>query len=435
MTLIPFGPLCRSDEKVSFASLSKRAQKLGHVLVGYQHKDKPAMTSINPKDKDRRRSWGEANFVVIKVADAREREKRRRQSRETSRRSFRASEPLANSGATHSDENAFSIQRIVFNLDLTLGLKLAIKTGNKLTVTDVLPNTQAAAKGVQIGWRFLTVGVCEVTCQADLIKAIQAAKEESLGESSCTVSVKFEVPSHRHSELRSFNLPGGDGAEFGSLEKIPVGAKREAAMRQRLVLAEAALTATTDAFARSELAVEKTLEDLHKEIQALEDDLNDGGSQAPPKASLSRESNSVATTMLPKGKTSSSGAIENGARGRSSPEQKRSSSFFGSSRRTIPSSSSSSSSSKRSGEGETRRISGLLGSFSSPVNAVSKLFSAAAAGNAESECVSTLQLIYRGDFGSDCAAFLDCAMRTACLHVMVTFATPNFHICSCLGNS
>ena len=49
--------LCHRQEEVSFGVLQKRAMHKNQVLVGFQHKDRPVITSINPKDKIMLRKW------------------------------------------------------------------------------------------------------------------------------------------------------------------------------------------------------------------------------------------------------------------------------------------------------------------------------------------------------------------------------------------
>ena len=78
MYLVPSEQYVESDERVSFFMLAKRAQKIGQVMLGYQHKANVELTSVNPKDKTTKRRWGQCNFIVMEQT-RHEKERRRKE--------------------------------------------------------------------------------------------------------------------------------------------------------------------------------------------------------------------------------------------------------------------------------------------------------------------------------------------------------------------
>ncbi|KAF4321984.1 hypothetical protein JM18_003607 [Phytophthora kernoviae] len=59
---------CEADEMISFWQLSKRAMMRGEILCGYQFHGKEDCM-LNPEDKDRPRTWGNADMVILRNDD------------------------------------------------------------------------------------------------------------------------------------------------------------------------------------------------------------------------------------------------------------------------------------------------------------------------------------------------------------------------------
>lgn len=205
LSLVPSELFVENGERASFFVVARRARMKRHIIIGYQHKLRHTLTSLNPKDKGVVRKWDQVTFIVLtRAPQARKSTHANTHKLETYKERFSLDEfnledmgilPKTD-GGDHADGEVISpllLQSsfdVAFSLNEGLGFRLYGGDEHGLVVSGVTPGGQAQCQGLQPGYRITALDGVPMNYQEELLSLVERSKEAG----STSVVISFVEP-------------------------------------------------------------------------------------------------------------------------------------------------------------------------------------------------------------------------------------------------